>query len=253
MLRSMKLKIWLGKPLGLPNPKERSWMGLFCHLAIYDILSRIVFKLFSGTNTHNRTLFDVGCGYGYYSVWLRKHGVKLYYVGCDINKSYLIVAREKKILESDYILCDVHYLPFKPLSAQVILCSELLEHTSNPLRVLRQLFRSASHYVVISFPDETIRECLGVRTPEHISHISTAMLMEIAKSEGFKVISIKRLNHFFPFLLMDKLKVPLCGWLLKSVQMVNNILGRTPLRTLALVKTIFCTLKKAENIRVEAN
>ena len=105
---------------------------------------------------------DLGCGDGSLSRFLAKRGIKT--VGIDQSKEMLAIARQKAVEHgidgyAEYIRAALPLsgdLEGKYLnSAQVILCSSVLEYLVNPEDVLRQVARllAPGGTFLISFPN----------------------------------------------------------------------------------------------------
>lgn len=80
-------------------------------------------------------LLDLGSGDGNRSLFLKNNGVPV--VAVDIQKD-LLLKYAKKIC---CIQCDIHYLPFISQLFSSILCTEVLEHSVKPSRVIKECNR----------------------------------------------------------------------------------------------------------------
>jgi ubiquinone/menaquinone biosynthesis C-methylase UbiE len=56
----------------------------------------------------------------------------------------------------DLILADARHLPFRDLSVDIVLCSEVLEHLYDPLQALSELLRIFRNTLLLTVPVETI-------------------------------------------------------------------------------------------------
>lgn len=92
---------------------------------------------------------DAGCGAGEY-LSLAKGVPNVAAYGVDISISYLQRARSDGI---EVVRADVSHLPFRNAVFQVVLCSEVLEHTAVPAVAAAELFRAAQHWVILSSPN----------------------------------------------------------------------------------------------------
>jgi uncharacterized protein (TIRG00374 family) len=103
----------------------------------------------------NETILDIGCGSG---VQLRAldiaHPGRL--IGMDINRSALLFAKSKNIKESEFIIADAQYLPFKDRSINKIICAEIIEHLHEPEKMIHESQRVLDHggRIAISTPNE---------------------------------------------------------------------------------------------------
>lgn len=100
----------------------------------------------------NLTFLDVGCGDGTYESILEKNFC--YLVGLDLTLSSLKIAKNqmKERSKVDFVLADTKHLPFRNLSVDVLLCSEVLEHLYESTEALAELLRVFNSAVLITVP-----------------------------------------------------------------------------------------------------
>jgi ubiquinone/menaquinone biosynthesis C-methylase UbiE len=74
----------------------------------------------------------------------------------DINRSALLFAKGKNIPESEFIIADAQYLPFKDRSVNKIICAEIIEHLHEPEKMIHESQRVLDHggRIAISTPNE---------------------------------------------------------------------------------------------------
>lgn len=95
--------------------------------------------------TSNDYVLDVGCGYGTTSIWLAKHiGCKV--VGITISEKQVLEAREmaKKYGVghlTDFRVMDFHNIDFSENIFDKILAIESICHSSEQLKVLKEIYR----------------------------------------------------------------------------------------------------------------
>ena len=102
--------------------------------------------------TTSLIFLDVGCGDGTYELLLEKDFD--YLIGLDLTLSNLQMAKahiknERKV---DFVLADAKNLPLGDLSADVVLCSEVLEHLDDPLKALLELSRIFRNNLLLTVP-----------------------------------------------------------------------------------------------------
>jgi len=101
---------------------------------------------------HGKTALDIGCAYGYAVDVLKSFGYDAF--GIDISR-YSI--RKAKIYATDCVLCDVQKnLPFKDRAFDLVTCFEVLEHLTNPLRVIKNIFDSCRYIIVCTTPNKAV-------------------------------------------------------------------------------------------------
>lgn len=122
-------------------------------------LNLVINKLRFITKTSGKrklTFLDAGCGDGTYELLLERDFD--YLVGLDLTRSNLKIAKEyaKDRNKVDFILADAEHLPFRDLSVDIVLCSEVLEHLYDPLQALSELLRIFRNTLLLTVPVETI-------------------------------------------------------------------------------------------------
>ena len=90
-------------------------------------------------NAHLRVL-DVGCGGGFLSNELARHGYKV--TGVDLAPESLQVARRYDLTKSvEYVVADAFTLPFEDQSFDVVTAMDFLEHIENPGLAIKEFSR----------------------------------------------------------------------------------------------------------------
>jgi ubiquinone/menaquinone biosynthesis C-methylase UbiE len=95
-------------------------------------------------------LLDLGCGLGGYSKVLMGHGHKV--TALDVNEKYVEIAKE---LGVDAMHFDGETIPLSDNSVDTIFMIEVMEHITNPERILREVHRVARQNVIITVPNCT--------------------------------------------------------------------------------------------------
>jgi len=177
---------------------------------------------------------DVGCGSGWYLEKLStREGVLLY--GLDLSFRNIRYARGK---DSDFSVSlvqgDAENLSFKDMAFDFVLCSEVIEHLTDPLMAPREISRVCRDYAIVTTPTNTtlyrlLKTRLGTKVRyrgTHIKGFTQSELLEACQVAGFTVRSfIATLviefpgvyylvrNHFWAKILyhMNKFLEPLLG------------------------------------------
>ncbi len=106
----------------------------------YDLRRRveIVFgSLISPEELRDKNLLDVGCGTGWFSQAAAERGAKV--VSLDIGLQMLKQVQQK--CASTLVTSDACHLCFQDESFDVVISSECIEHTPNPIRALQEMCR----------------------------------------------------------------------------------------------------------------
>ena len=153
------------------------------------------------------TVLELGCGSGVYASHLKEIGCGCRYVGCDIEGKSLKSAYRGK--NSDYVLCDIHQLPFVEECANVVLCSEVLEHVSHPYGTLADICELHAETLILTFPEERPLLLFKDRHPEHISAIDIEKIVDVLISKNLKIVLCSQIfSSFIPCGLLEFLRVP---------------------------------------------
>lgn len=130
-----------------------------------NVLSRYA-RFYGILRTINRCRFDsfldVGGSEGYCAAFIKRFFRTQHVVSSDLSKQACQRARTIYGLETK--VADIHDLPFNDKSFDLVLCSETIEHVSDPKRALYELKRVAGRYLIVTTPNE--------KTASHLSRIN---------------------------------------------------------------------------------
>jgi SAM-dependent methyltransferase len=138
-------------------------IGHFYEMYRREVIARV-------RSTPNRDILEVGCGEG-----MMFDGTGIVPVQMDVSMRRVRFARAKG---QPAICAEGYFLPFAPASFSVVLLVAMLEHTSQPWRVLaeaRRVLRPGGRVIVVVPNDATMsagRLLLGkfpIRYPDHLT------------------------------------------------------------------------------------
>ncbi len=148
------------------------------------------------------TLLDIGCGEGALLSHLHACLGGKTVLGVDLDMHELRMAKAN-VPFATVVRGTVYAIPFADRSADLVLCSEVLEHLAMPTVALSELCRVAKSYCVLTVPNEPWWRILNVmrgayllrlgNTPGHVNHWTLA--------------SFRRLLH--PYFEISKVALPL--------------------------------------------
>ena len=183
---------------GTRNPIARRMMRGF--MAAFDeLVGRVA----------PQTSFEVGCGEGHLSLRLLERGIAVR--GVDVEESIVAEANqqaEERGHEPLFYTRSLYDLGPDDVSADLIVCCEVLEHLPEPEQALARLRELADPWVLLSVPQEPIWRVLNVargkylsawgNTPGHLQHWSRRAFLRLVESE----LSIAEVRSPFPWTMV---------------------------------------------------
>jgi len=154
------------------------------------------------------TVIDVGCGDGGHSYFCARQGAEVLFIDMDAAK---LAAAEEKIKASPAhaykaILSDCNPIPLPDAVGDVILCTEVLEHVSDPRQFLEELVRVAKPgaRLVVTVPDARSETLVGAAAPEgyfkepnHIRIFAEGELRDHVLASGLEIQSEQSLGSYW--------------------------------------------------------
>lgn len=121
----------------------------------YDLGRRIeiVFdEMLAGESLAGRTFLDVGCGTGWFAQRAVSEGARV--TALDIGAKLLAKTREK--CDASLVAADACRLPFPDDAFDIVVSSECIEHTQEPLRAVAEMCRilKSGGTLVITVPNK---------------------------------------------------------------------------------------------------
>lgn len=99
------------------------------------------------------SVLDAGCGEGYVYRGLRARGVTARWQGVDLSDGAVAFAAARSP-EAAWSAADLRRLPLPDRQADLVLCSQVLEHIPSPEQVRDELARVTARWLLISVPLE---------------------------------------------------------------------------------------------------
>jgi SAM-dependent methyltransferase len=213
---------------------NRGYWGNWYYRGRYE---QVLMRLTRFCQKSKIVVLELGCGSGVYASYLGKTASRCQYVGCDIERKPLRFAYRGENI--NYVLCDIHQLPFVPECANVILCSEVLEHIQDPYSTLTNICELGAETLIITFPEEQLLFLLKDRHPEHISAIHREEIVKILISKKLKIVFNSQIfTSFIPCGILEFLNVPRNGLTMAAVNSTDRLLGKIMPASMVPHKTI---------------
>lgn len=175
-------------------------------------------KILSG-----KKLLDAGCGTGWFSAEAVKRGARV--TSLDLGEKLLEQVAKK--CTSKRVVGSVLALPFKDNSFDILISSEVIEHTTDPVKAIQEFYRvlKPKGTLVVSTPNSFwyfalriatwlhIRPYLGYENWQSYKELRTNLL-----SSKFKIKKMYGI-HAFPFV------VPFLNPILNFLHQFRYVLG----------------------------
>ncbi len=156
------------------------------------MLMRGFFRAFDEltARTEARSAFEVGCGEGYLTLHLLRHGIDAR--GCDVDEQIVEKANRASTAQGfgdQFTVASIYDLPFDAPPARLIVCCEVLEHLPLPDEAARRLALLADPYMLVSAPREPIWSVLNVLRGKYWSRMgNTPGHLQRWTSRGFTAL-----------------------------------------------------------------
>lgn len=154
-------------------------------------------KFVSKKDIKNKSVLDIGCGYGWFELFSLKHGVKKI-VGTEITDIDLETAR--KHIKNKKVVFDVASaieLPYKNSTFDTVVSWEVLEHIPKNTEqtmfseVSRVLNKNGSFYLSTPYASYIARFFDPAWWIAGHRHYTKKQLLTFAEKAGFKIVTIE--------------------------------------------------------------
>lgn len=147
-----------------------------------------------------KTILDVGCGEGFTLKKLEEKKIGKKNEGIDYSADAIKIG--KKLYPGlELSKGDVYGLKFKDNNFDLSICTEVLEHLTDPASAVAEIKRVSGKYIIFSVPNEPFFIAANflrgkyLRTfgnhPEHINHWTSSGFEKFLKKQGLTVIKSK--------------------------------------------------------------
>jgi ubiquinone/menaquinone biosynthesis C-methylase UbiE len=181
-----------------------------------------------------RSIVDVGCGDGFYTLRFWDQGRPRSIVGVDSAERAIELANARKGTRPiEFIVGDAHRLPFPDDSFDLALVQSILHHDDHPQDIIREAFRVAPEVLI----HEPNGYNLGLKVVERISpyhrehrerSYTTRQVTRWIEEVGGRVVR-RRFAGFVPMFSPDPLA--------KTMKALEPVVERT-----AFLKTLGCAV-----------
>ena len=164
---------------------------------------RTLKKLLKGSV--NGCLLDIGCADGTTTLQIHKNFPRLEITGLDYYQKAIEFARRTKP-KIKFVIGDVHKLPFRNKSFDIVSAIETLEHLQNPKQALSEIYRvlkPKGYLVVVQDTNSLLFRFVwwlwtkwkgSVWEDSHISCLAPVELLKLLKNSGFETKKVQYSN-----------------------------------------------------------
>lgn len=143
-----------------------NWDERMCRDEIDKRLRLVFSQLLTEADVRAKRVLDVGSGMGYFSRGFADWGAQL--VALDMGQQLLTKVREKCAAET--VVGTVLDLPFRDGSFDLVFCTEVIEHTTDPRRAVAELCRTVAPgaILVLTVPNRLWHPAVVVANALHL-------------------------------------------------------------------------------------
>jgi 2-polyprenyl-3-methyl-5-hydroxy-6-metoxy-1,4-benzoquinol methylase len=174
---------------------------------------KVIFdQLLNGVDLKNKKVLEVGCGLGFFSKKMYRKGALI--TGIDVGEK-LVKITSKKIPGGKFLVGSALDIPFRKNEFDIILCTEVIEHTEDPKRAISELFRVTKQggIIIITTPNKTYKPLFDLLSFLKIrlyqgneKWLGTNELKTIILKNKGKITSERHFNFIYPSPMFDWLE-----------------------------------------------
>ncbi len=158
-------------------------------------------------NMNPQSILDIGCGEGFLTQIV--HGIlpEVPIVGIDLSEDAIKAARQR-CPDLKFQVGDIGKVPFETDSFDLVICSEVLEHVTEPDKALSEICRISKQHIFLSVPHEPWFWMLNLcalnhlstlgNAPGHINHWGMKGFRNLASTQ----IEVKEIRSSLPWILV---------------------------------------------------
>lgn len=146
------------------------------------------------------TILDAGCGEGFILSEFKKNNIGNYLEGIDFSEDALDIC--KNMFPSLTLKKgNIHSLPYADNSFDLVICTEVMEHLEEPIKVIDEIKRVSKRYCLFSVPNEPffmVSNFLRGKNLsrwgndiDHIQHWSSGAFEDFIK-RNLSILTVKR-------------------------------------------------------------
>lgn len=173
---------------------------------MYDTQKRVdvIFNELLAENISYKTLLDAGCGTG----WFSKKAVERGAIVTSMDLGPNLLERVQNKCESNRVVGSILQMPFPHASFDIVVSSEVIEHTPDPFSGVREMYRvlKPGGTLVLTTPNQlwypsvVIANKLHWRPYQGLENwTSWRKMKRELRTIGFQIEEIKGI-HIFPFI-----------------------------------------------------
>ena len=159
-------------------------------------------------------ILDVGCGcnpQGDLNIDMLKKNGRNVRTGNQHQSDYMDISKIK-----NYIVADVHHLPIKTRSIDLVFSSHVIEQAENPKLLLKEMVRVAKHKVILRYSH---RRGSGAKRPFQVNYIDEGWIDRFCPEDS-KAEHFTRIGDAY---VTDRIRTKIPSKLIPMVERVHSL------------------------------